>query len=386
VFIPNIGGDMSSVKTPRSALSRIIRREYADRYILLALISFAGSISVTRLFLSLSGYPRIESGNLHIAHVLWGGLLLFIASLLPLIFANRWVYSVGALLGGVGIGLFIDEVGKFITVTNDYFFPAAAPIIYVFFLLTILVLIQIRMMRDHNENIQLHKALDKIHDILELEVSPKEQKELAEQIEILMLDEQPGKKRDLEKTIVEFLKIDVPESEKKDSPKRKILNSVSSILLRIWRFISVNIRTILIVGTIGIGLLNLKNPAGYLLQPVLPGNIVDILEMNIGRQVSPQEAQGFYQFRVYGEIIIGFLMIFSSILLMTKHRFTGCLIGTISFLLCLMVIDFILFYFEQFSTIITTSIQFLLFLGYLYYLTKLTAKPGRLVHATIKPY
>lgn len=377
---------MVSIKSSRRGIAKIIRREYADRYILLALISFAGSISVTRLFLSLSGYPRIESGNLHIAHVLWGGLLLFAASLLPLIFANRWIYSIGALLGGVGIGLFIDEVGKFITVTNDYFFPAAAPIIYVFFLLTVLVLIQIRMMRDHNENNHIHKALDKIHDILEDEVSPKEQKELAEQIELLMQNEQPGKKRDLEKTIVEFLKIDIPEIEKKDSPKRKILNTISSILLKIWKFISTHIRTILILGTFGIGLLNLKNPASYLLHPILPENIAEILEMNIGRQVNPVEAAGFYEFRVWSEITIGLLMIFSAALLMTKHRFAGCLIGITSFLLCLMVIDFILFYFEQFSTIITTSIQFLLFLGYLYYLTKLTAKPGRLVQATIKPY
>jgi hypothetical protein len=39
---------------------------------------------------------------------------LFIASLLPLIFANRRVYDWAAVLSGVGVGLFIDEVGKFI--------------------------------------------------------------------------------------------------------------------------------------------------------------------------------------------------------------------------------------------------------------------------------
>jgi len=34
--------------------------------------------------------PQLAAGDLHIAHVLWGGLLLFAASLLPLVLANRW--------------------------------------------------------------------------------------------------------------------------------------------------------------------------------------------------------------------------------------------------------------------------------------------------------
>jgi hypothetical protein len=57
--------------------------------------------------------------------------------MLPLAFANRWALQASALLGGMGIGLFIDEVGKFITQSNDYFFPPALSIVYVFFLLTV---------------------------------------------------------------------------------------------------------------------------------------------------------------------------------------------------------------------------------------------------------
>ncbi len=75
-----------------------VKRQYAEYYILLSLISFAASVTLTRLFLELTGYPQIGNSELHIAHVLWGGLLLFIASLVPLIFANRWAYSLGAFL------------------------------------------------------------------------------------------------------------------------------------------------------------------------------------------------------------------------------------------------------------------------------------------------
>jgi hypothetical protein len=65
-----------------------------------------------------------------VAHVLWGGLLLFVAVALPLSFVNRYALWVSSVLGRIGVGLFIDEVGKFITQGNDYFFPLAFPIIY----------------------------------------------------------------------------------------------------------------------------------------------------------------------------------------------------------------------------------------------------------------
>jgi hypothetical protein len=54
------------------------------------------------LFLELTGYPQLGNSELHIAHVLLGGLFLFIASILPLLIANRWVFSVTAVLAGLG--------------------------------------------------------------------------------------------------------------------------------------------------------------------------------------------------------------------------------------------------------------------------------------------
>src|SRR6266498_3175903 len=50
-----------------------VKREGAERYIFLSLISFAISVIFTRAFLQMTGYPKIGNGTLHIAHVLWGG-------------------------------------------------------------------------------------------------------------------------------------------------------------------------------------------------------------------------------------------------------------------------------------------------------------------------
>lgn len=72
---------------------------------------------------------------MHIAHMLYGGLFMMLSILLMLSFLGRRMQRVAALLGGTGFGIFIDEIGKFITKDNNYFFRPAVGIIYAIFVL-----------------------------------------------------------------------------------------------------------------------------------------------------------------------------------------------------------------------------------------------------------
>ena len=91
------------------------------------------TVLLTRSFLALAGYPQVGGSKFHIAHVLYGGLLLLAACVVSLGFLNPEVKVVAAVLGGVGFGLFIDEVGKFVTKNVNYFYRPAIAIIYVCF-------------------------------------------------------------------------------------------------------------------------------------------------------------------------------------------------------------------------------------------------------------
>ena len=156
------------------------RRDHAERYLLLMIAAFAVTVAGTRWFLALSGYPKVGGGGLHVAHMLWGGLLLVIAALLPLLFVGRRMLLLCALLGGVGVGLFIDEVGKFITESNDYFFAPAAPLIYGALLLLVALWLVVRRAPAESMRDAMQAAVDATRDGLDGRLSTSERDRVVE--------------------------------------------------------------------------------------------------------------------------------------------------------------------------------------------------------------
>jgi hypothetical protein len=98
-------------------------------------VSAVVSVLLIRAWLALTGYPQIGGHGLHIAHVLFGGIGMLIALLVGLTLLGESTRQFAATVGGAGFGAFIDELGKFITSDNDYFYRPAIALIYVVFVL-----------------------------------------------------------------------------------------------------------------------------------------------------------------------------------------------------------------------------------------------------------
>lgn len=105
--------------------------KFGDKVNLLDLfvLSSVLTIIIIRLFLEITGYPQIGGNGLHIAHMLWGGMAMVIV-LLHLMLADKPHKYMSALIAGIGFGFFIDEIGKFVTSDNNYFFQPTAFLIY----------------------------------------------------------------------------------------------------------------------------------------------------------------------------------------------------------------------------------------------------------------
>jgi hypothetical protein len=131
----------------------------------LFLVSAVSTVLGIRAYLRLTNYPSVGGARLHIAHMLWGGLLMLAALIILLGFLGRRPKRWGAVVGGVGFGTFIDEIGKFVTRDNDYFYRPAVALIYITFVLTYLALRSVRASRTATHQEYLVNALQEMEEV-----------------------------------------------------------------------------------------------------------------------------------------------------------------------------------------------------------------------------
>lgn len=345
-----------------------IRQKHAELYLLITLISFAVSVSTTRLFLELTGYPQIGGGELHIAHVLWGGVFLFTASLLPLIFANRWALQWAAVCSGIGVGLFIDEVGKFITSSNDYFFPAAAPIVYAVFLLTVVVYVRVRRVRKTDARSELYHVLSDLEEVLDHDLSEEERLDIIQQLEQV---KQMSASDDLARLADELSGFVQSKDLRLITQKPPLWKRLEAWWLRLenrW-FSRQRMRYILAGGLLGWGIYSVLMPISILLHSVRsPQEISSLLtNMVANRLVRNPTGLTWFEARVGVEGTLGIVLIACALLLLFGQEKRAIYLSYFVLLLSLTIVNLVIFYFDQFSTIIGAALQFVVLMGVIRY-------------------
>jgi peptidoglycan/LPS O-acetylase OafA/YrhL len=295
-------------------------------------------VIITRSFLELTGFPQIGNSVLHIAHALWGGLLLIMAAYLPLAYANRWAIQVSAVLGGIGVGLFIDEVGKFITQANDYFFPPALPLIYGFILLNILVYLYFRRPPQAKPRRAMYHALEGLQDLLDGDLDAADSEWITAQLAIAQRSDR-AEIVSLAKVIDDFLQ---KGSERLPETKPGLWNRATQWLdavgLRLGRRRHRTIISILLIGWM----------------VLIAGYIAIIIQG--GTNIDPQVLQWRVPLIVV-QFIIGILMGLAMICWLIQKEELGVKFGVSGLLISLVALQLLYFYLSQFMAITATLLQ-----------------------------
>jgi hypothetical protein len=347
-----------------------VRRKHAVSHLLITVLCFAFSVTGTRVFLELTGYPQLGGGELHIAHVLWGGVFLFAASLLPLIWVNQWVLDLSAVFSGLGVGLFIDEVGKFITSTNDYFYPSAAPIVYAFFLLTVLVFVQVKRHREHSSRSLMYGILEDFAEVLDHDLSKVEYDRLMKRLDMVIKDEKDEQMVQLARSLQGYL----------THKATLVVEHEPNIFERIsdgWQKFSNTwlskrkLRTIILLGLlVWAGWAVSSQTIRFLITNNVEQFRILIEQFMANELIAGDSGMHWFEAQIILEGSIGLIALIAVLFFLIKQDRVGTWIGITDLVFTLVVVNLLTFYFDQFSTIAFAAVQFLLLVLMLYYKRK----------------
>lgn len=342
-----------------------VKQSDADNYLLLLIASFGVTVIFVRTFLELTGYPQIGDSTFHIAHMLWGGLLLIIGIVGLLIIANPWMYYVAALLGGVGTGLFIDEVGKFITQSNDYFYPLAFPIIYSFLIICVWLYFRVRRTAKRDTRMLLYHSFGNLKEVLDDDLDAAEHVGLIQDLNVVLATAEDPSQRDLAAALINFVR----------ARERTVL-STPNLLERFAASIhGIAItkparRTFKIVLILGFIIFSLGAFAKLLGLYSLISSAAPDLKTALSKFVVVSGKSQYVVSHPYLLIIhavsfgaIGFASLVTSLLLTRTDERLGLRIGTIALVFGLTVANLLTFYFSQLYAIMDALGQLLLIGG-----------------------
>jgi len=142
------------------------------------MVSAAASVLLTRFYLFLFDYPQITRGNIHVAHVIFGGVFLSIGNLLLLSTHGRKSRQFAATISGLGFGLFIDELGKFITQDNNYFYRPVPMLIYLCFIFLFFIYRYLNEYTPLHPREILYEVLEELEEVAEGKFFPANKKRL----------------------------------------------------------------------------------------------------------------------------------------------------------------------------------------------------------------
>jgi hypothetical protein len=263
--------------------------------------------------------------------------------------------------------LFFDEVGKFLTQNNDYFFRPAASVIYVLFLLGVYVYITVRR-GEPDAQTRLHHALAAMQEVVDGDLDPQEKADLERMLGATARAERAlPDVRELAVALLDFVQTQADVVPARHTPLRDALRSArhwleSSLLTRGV------LRALLILSTALLGLLSLLDLAALLRVLGDPQQMDRLVRGWVARAslTSTQEATWFV-LMIGLKAVVGVALLIALVQMLRGREERAIPFALAGLLLSIAAVDVLLFYFAQFIAAAYVTIDFLLIAALIFY-------------------
>ena len=260
-------------------------------------------------------------------------------------FLNRPAHRFAAILGGIGFGFFIDEIGKFITHDNNYFWEPATSIIYVILICLYLIFRFLDKNRTLTKKEDVLNALQITEDLALYQKNPGE-KRLA-----IQLLKKAGFKEPFAKDLMSMLRKFRPIS----TDNKDLIDKTVDKSAKLYRKFIENkyFTTYVIIAFVSATLYNLLS-LYVTLTPIFK---------------KPAASLGFSQSTEILSSSISALLILAGSILIFKNRLQGYKLYKTSLLISIFLTQVFTFYRDQLAAITTLALN-IFFLGIIRYLIK----------------
>ena len=289
------------------------------------------------------------------------------------------------------MGLFIDEVGKFMTKSNNYFYPLAAPIVYGFFLLTVMLYLSVRRSRTLSVREELYRVFDAMQEVLDQDLEPQERDALEARLRYVAENTDRPDLAQLAKDLLEFLRCEALQlAEQRTGFVEKSMARLKGVEAR--RLTRRRFKGVLAIGLIALGLVTLAK-AGVALgllavqgpEASLRGTFAGTIN-GLAHAWGIAAPRGVFRMTDQGlETAIGALFVCAAVLLVTRREQLGTALGSLGLLLSLTGVNLLTFYYDQFSGIATALCQLALLVGLAYYRQRYVTPEMAARHKTAIP-
>ena len=320
------------------------------------LVTAVVTVLLIRLSLKISGYPQLGGGDLHIAHMLYGGLFMVIAYVIQTVFLGDRPRAAASIIAGIGFGFFIDELGKFITKDNNYFFRPAILGIYALFIAMWVTFRWINRRRSKTRQARIANILELLQEGLLYGFHKQELYLLNKYIDELEYNTPASK------TLTE-LAAHVESVAKTDRPSLyiQIALTVEKMYHRFLRW--KHFRSVLVVIFIVQAALSLFTLTDYL---------IDLLSakqsLSVATEVSRSQAGQLTGIVIYG------LTVAYGVYKLRENRLMAYQLFRVGLILNILITQFFAFYRQQFGAVFGLMFNLLL-LGMVNYIIRLESRP-----------